>query len=171
MKLRLIFFIIIIFYSCNSKFSYITNKNDIRYKSFITDLKKEKSFVSIERKKETFYLYYPCDFSYQKSVAINNDKIIVSLGETSEFFIDTISEVNNITEYTLYNDEGKAKLLKKMVNDKCLFRFQINDFDYLFLTTSTVDLNKYPLIIHNCKEKEAEMEFDALDLKEMWSKN
>lgn len=171
MKLRLIFFIIIIFYSCNSKFSYITNKNDIRYKSFITELKKEKSFVSIERLKKTFYLYYPCDFSYQKSVTINDEKVIINLGETSEFFINSISQKNNVIEYFLYNKESKAKLLKKKIDDKFLFRFQMNDIDYLFLTISTNDLNKYPLIIHNCKEKTQEKEFDVLDLEKMWNNN
>lgn len=43
--------------------------------------------------------------------------------------------------------------------------------DFLFLTISSHSVREYPLIIHRCKEKSREIEFDRLDLEEMWNKN
>nr|WP_298005227.1 hypothetical protein [uncultured Flavobacterium sp.] len=130
-----------------------------------------QSYVSVEQLKGEFYNYVPCDFMYHKSVMFQENKVTISLGETETYEITKISFNKNIMEHLLTDGFNNGKLLKKKVGDKFLFRFQINDFDYLFLTISTKDLNKYPLIIHNCKEKTEEKEFDVLDLEEMWNNN
>ncbi|HLW41264.1 MAG TPA: hypothetical protein VKY82_02715 [Flavobacterium sp.] len=167
----LLMFLSIICWSCSNQYTYITNKNDIHYSRLFGNLKEdEEAFISIENLEEKFYLYMPCDFSYQKQVVFYENKVSVDLGETEVFTITKVFQNQNITEYEIANEYANGNLTKKKIDNKFLFRFQMNDVDYLFLTISINDLNKYPLIIHNCKEKEQEMEFDKLDLEEMWNK-
>lgn len=161
----------ILFYSCNKQFVYIEKPNSKHYDKFFNHFNNQ-SYVSVEQLKDQFYNYVPCDFMYHKSVMFQENKVTLSLGETETYEITKISFNKNIMEHSLTDGYNNGKLLKKEVNGKCLFRFQMNDFDYLFLTISIKDLNKYPLIIHNCKnEKQPEMEFDVLDLEEMWNNN
>ncbi|MDO5637258.1 MAG: hypothetical protein Q4G18_08415 [Myroides sp.] len=160
----------VLFYSCNKQFVYIQKPSSKHYNKFFNHFNNQ-SYVSVEQLKGEFYNYVPCDFIYLKSVMFQENKVTISLGETETYEITKISFNKNIMEHLLTDGFNNGKLLKKKVGDKFLFRFQINDFDYLFLTISTKDLNKYPLIIHNCKEKTEEKEFDVLDLEEMWNNN
>lgn len=160
----------VLFYSCNKQFVYIQKPSSKHYNKFFNHFNNQ-SYVSVEQLKGEFYNYVPCDFMYHKSVMFQENKVTISLGETETYEITKISFNKNIMEHLLTDDFNNGKSLKKKVGDKFLFRFQINDFDYLFLTISTKDLNKYPLIIHNCKEKTEEKEFDVLDLEEMWNNN
>lgn len=141
------------------------------YGKFFSHFNKQ-SYVSLEQLKGRFYNYVPCDFMYHKSVMFQENKVMISFGETETYEITQISFNKNVMEHLLTDGYNKGKFLKKKVDDKFLFRFQMNDFDYVFLTVSINDLNKYPLIIHNCKnEKQDEKEFDVLNLEEMWNNN
>lgn len=160
----------ILFYSCNKQFVSIEKPSSKDYGKFFNHFNNQ-SYVSVEQLKGQFYNYVPCDFMYHKSVMFQENKVTISLDETETYEITKISFNKNIMEHSLTDGFNNGKLLKKKVGDKFLFRFQMNDFDYLFLTISTNDLNKYPLIIHNCKEKTQEKEFDVLDLEEMWNNN
>ncbi len=160
----------ILFYSCNKQFVYIEKPSSKHYNKFFNHFNNQ-SYVSVEQLKGQFYNYVPCDFMYQKSVMFQENKVTISLGETQTYEITKISFDKNIMEHLLTDGYNNGKLLKKKVGDKFLFRFQMNDVDCLFLTISTNDLNKYPLIIHNCNEKTQEKEFDVLDLEEMWNNN
>ena len=170
-KVILFLLLTALFYSCNKQFVYIEKPSSKHYDKFFSNFNNQ-SYVSVESLNNRFYNYVPCDFMYHKSVMFQENKVTISLGETETYEITKISFNKNIMEHLLTDGYNNGKLLKKKVGDKFLFRFQINDFDYLFLTISTKDLEKYPLIIHNCKnEKQAEKEFDVLDLEEMWNNN
>lgn len=169
-RVILLMFLSIFFYSCNRQFTYIENPNSKHYNKFFSHFNNQ-SYVSVQRLNDKFYNYIPCDFMYHKSVMFYENKVTINLGETETYEVTQISFNKNIMEYSLSNGYDKGKLLKKKIDDKFLFRFQMHDVDYLFLTISTKDLNKYPLIIHNCKEKTQEKEFDVLDLEEMWNNN
>ncbi len=169
---KVILFILLtaLFYSCSKQFVYIEKPGSKHYNKFFNRFNNQ-SYVSVEQLKGQFYNYVPCDFMYHKSVMFQGNKVTISLGETETYEITKISFHKNIMEHSLSDGYNNGKLLKKIVGDKFLFRFQINDFDYLFLTISTKDLNKHPLIIHNCKHKTEELEFDVLALEEMWNNN
>jgi len=170
-KVILLLLLSTLFYSCNKQFVYIEKPSGKHYNKFFNHFNNQ-SYVSVEQLKGSFYNYVPCDFMYHKSVMFQENKVTISLGETETYEITKISFNKNIIEHFLIDGYNKGKLLKKGVNGKFLFRFQMNDVDYLFLTISTKDLNKYPLIIHNCKnEKQSEFEFDKLDLEKMWKTN
>jgi len=167
-KVILFLFLTALFYSCNKQFVYIEKPSSKHYNKFFSHFNNQ-SYVSVEQLKGQFYNYVPCDFMYHKSVMFQENKVTISLGETEIYEVTKISFNKNIMEHSLSDGYNNGKLLRKKVGDKFLFRFQMNDFDYLFLTISTNDLNKYPLIIHNCKHKTEEKEFDVLDLEEMWN--
>ena len=169
-KIILFLLLTALFYSCNKQFVYIEKPSSKHYDKFFSHFNNQ-SYVSVESLKNRFYNYVPCDFMYHKSVMFQENKVTISLGETETYEITKISFNKNIMEHLLTDGYNNGKLLKKKVGDKFLFRFQMNDFDYLFLTISTKDLNKHPLIIHNCKHKTEELEFDVLDLEEMWNNN
>lgn len=169
-KVILFLLLTALFYSCNKQFVYIEKPSSKHYDKFFSNFNNQ-SYVSVESLKNRFYNYVPCDFTYHKSVMFQENKVTISLGETETYEITEISFNKNIMEHLLTDGYNNGKLLKKKVGDKFLFRFQMNDYDYLFLTISTKDLNKHPLIIHNCKHKTEELEFDVLDLEEMWNNN
>lgn len=169
-KVILFLLLTALFYSCNKQFVYIEKPSSKHYDKFFSNFNNQ-SYVSVESLNNRFYNYVPCDFMYHKSVMFQENKVTISLGETETYEITKISFNKNIMEHLLTDGYNNGKLLKKKVGGKFLFRFQMNDYDYLFLTISTKDLNKHPLIIHNCKHKTEELEFDVLDLEEMWNNN
>ncbi|WP_091096937.1 hypothetical protein [Paenimyroides marinum] len=170
-KVILLLFLGVLFYSCNKQFTYIEKPSSKDYGKLFNDFN-DQSYVSVEQLKGQFYNYVPCDFIYHKSVMFQENKVTISLGETETYEITKISFNKNIMEHLLTDGYNNGTLLKKKIDDKFLFRFQMNNIDYLFLTISIKDLNKYPLIIHNCKnEKQPEREFEVLDLEEMWNNN
>lgn len=168
-NITVLFFLCVLFYSCSRKNIYVADKKDsICYSAFFDKLKEEKeTFVSIERLGGIFYFYLPCDSSYQKRVVFKENKITIDMGETESFIIKNTFQDKNITEYSLYNEYTGGKLIKKKIDNKYLFCLQINNSDFLFLTISSHNVKEYPLIIHHCKEKSREIEFDKLDLEEM----
>lgn len=155
---------------CNSikEFEYISNSNDRKYKDFVSQ-HDANSYTNIVSKKGTFYLYKPCDLGFQQLIEINDNKIVIEAGETFEYQIKSVIHNNDIIDYEIYNDYEMGNLLMKTLDDnKVLFKLKDKDTISYFLMTSFSSATNYPLLIHHCNEKRAEMDFDSLDLERIW---
>lgn len=170
MKLIFLSFFLLIL-SCKSikEYEYIADINDSKYIDFL-EQSGENAYTNIVLKNGKYYLYKPCDLGYRQFISLDNDKVTIETAETVEYRIHHVNSYNNVTVYDVYDDFGKGKLLMKTLdNDKTIFKLEYENVTSYFLMTSFSSAQNYTLIIHNCKEKKAEMIFDDIDLENIWN--
>ena len=138
----------------------------------------ERSYISLYRYKDNFYLYAPCDWMYNSKIEINKQKIFFQESETVEFIIKKKIIFNkNHIKYKFKNSFGKKGSLEiKPYNDQneiSIIRIKFKNRGAVYQLMVGVDkLKSFQIIVNDCQyNKNKEFEFDKTDLsKEFYTK-
>lgn len=155
--------------SCSNRFTYMKVGEHAMHEEAFADYKDSQAYIALTYLNNRYYGYKPCDAGYMQTVVFTNDSVSVAMGESAYYKVEHITVDKGLTTYTLSNADERVQLLMKKVEEKYLFLFKKDAWNVYLLTAAFNDLVHYPLIIHNCKEKEQEKIFDQIDFEALWN--
>lgn len=140
------------------------------------------NYIELQRYKEKYCLYAPCDWINYKSISIKKDSVFVDFGEMNSYGI--IKKQKNrkekMTLYDLQNQFGTRAYLviKKIKIEKgssvAIIKFYLQETKvtpFYLLMVRTAKAKRYPIIVNNCPyNKGNELKFDRIDLENWFNK-
>lgn len=150
-----------------SSFPKTSDKNRIIYKNL------PQKWIPLYSYKGNYYVYLPCDFSFNQKISLYNKNIFFEDFELYSYHINLYQKIKNkyIIHYNGF-EKSKTKLEISIINKEkgiAIFKHirNSNKIDYKLMVDSN-KANLFPLIVNECKyNKTIEFEFDSLDFEKM----
>jgi hypothetical protein len=129
------------------------------------------NWVTLKQYKGQYYVYHPCDFLFHFQQSINDTTFIYWTGEGP--VANKIIEQKKINSGTYkflltgINDHNRSLIIHILNKKKgiAIFEEKVGERRTVYFMIAANKIRRVPIIVNHCpKQKQLELEFDAIDL-------